>query len=141
MMRSCRTDANGLAEFVATNTEPVAIPTSIVIDLFSPPAVRFLIMLPARHLPAYAVTFVPGGDYGKDRFTYRHFDLKTRRTLRPIYRDASGGLDIAVLRPPRDPNDPSSTPHPSLDVRVTHRGGRVWWVFAIVERPVWELTP
>jgi len=114
-----RTDANGLVEFVATNTEPVAIPTSIVIDMFYPPRVRFLITLPARRLPAYAVTFVPGGDYGKDRFSYRHFDLKTGRMLRPTYRDASGGLDIAVLRPPRDPNDPWSVARPSLDVRVS----------------------
>ena len=113
-----RTDPNGLIEFTVTNTEPVAIPASIFLDMLFPPSVQFLIMLPDREPSGYAVTFVPGGDYGEDRLTYRHFDLKTGRTLRTKYSDVSGGLDIASHKPPRDPNNPWGTPHPSLHIRV-----------------------
>jgi len=114
-----RTDPNGLAEFVVGNDEPVEVLTSIFVDAFFPPSVKFLIMMPSKQPSAYAVAFVPRrGDYENDRVTYRHFDLKTARALPRSYSDASGGLDVAIHRPPRDSRNRWSDPHPSLHIRI-----------------------
>jgi len=112
------TDPNGSFAFDAVNTEPASILDALIFDSLFPPCVKFLIMMPDRQPSAYGVTFVPGGDYREDRLTYQHFDLKTGRTLRPTYCDVSGGLDVAIHRPPQDPNNPWSTPRPSLHIRV-----------------------
>lgn len=115
-----KSEPNGWIAFDIHNTEPVGA-GDLVVDLFFPPCVKFLIMLPDRQPSAYAATFIPGDDYEPDRFTYRHFDLQAGRALRTRYSDASGGLDVAIYRPPRDPNNPWSTPQPSLEIRILTR--------------------
>lgn len=113
-----QTDPNGLITFTITNTEPVQVPTCIITDMFFPAVVKFLMMLPERVPAAYAVTFRPGCDYAEDKVTYRHFDLKTCRLLSGTYSDDSGGLDIVVHKPPRDPNNRWASPRPSLHIKV-----------------------
>jgi hypothetical protein len=116
------TDPNGHIEFVATNTEPVEVFTSIFRDMLFPPSIRFLMMLPDRTPSAYAVTFRPGdGEFEKDRVTYRHFDLKAGRTLPATYSDDTGGLAIAVDRPTRNPNNRWGGPGPSLRIKILAR--------------------
>jgi hypothetical protein len=113
-----KTEPNGFFAFVAVNTEPVSMFDALIFDSLFPPSVKFLVMMPDRQSLAYGVTFVPGTGLRNDRFTYQHFDLTTGKTLKPKYCDATGGLDIMVQKPPCDPNDRWSTPHPSLRIRI-----------------------
>jgi hypothetical protein len=120
--RAYETDANGLVQFEAVNMEPVGFLDLLIVDMFVPPSIQFLIMLPDKEPSAYGVTFVPPrGGYGRDRLTYRHLDLKTGRTLPTSYSDASGGLDIAIHRLPKDPNNPWKSSPPRLDIRILTR--------------------
>ncbi len=119
-----RTDPNGYIEFTVFNTEPIEVFTGMILDTFFPPSVEFLIILPDGRPSACAATFHPKrGTYGRDRLTYRQFDLKTGRTLPTTYSDTSGGLDTVVHRAQPDPEDRWSNPEASLHIRI-HTGDR-----------------